>query len=59
MEDSFVLQRIDDIETEVKELKEDLSSPGKAVQLKGLWKGAEVDEEDFEEAEKSLFEGAG
>ena len=53
MSEVDVFDRIESIEEEVEELK--VSVRGINVKMKGKLSGAEFDEEDFEEAEKSLF----
>lgn len=53
MSGARVLDRIESIEEEVRELKASVRE--KSVEMKGRLSGAEFDEEDFEEAEESLF----
>ena len=55
-----VEDRLDAIERELAEIKAALSSSRnlKVVKLKGLWKGLKVDDEDIEEAKRSLFKHA-
>ena len=51
---ALALKRIEEIEAELQMLKREVKSL-KVVRLKGLWEGLKVSEEDFEEAENSLF----
>jgi len=51
---ALALKRIEEIEAEMQKLKREVKSL-KVVRLKGLWEGLNVSEEDFEEAENSLF----
>jgi len=51
---ALALKRIEEIEAELQMLKREVKSL-KVVRLKGLWEGLNVSEEDFEEAENSLF----
>lgn len=53
MSEVDVVDRIESIEEEVEELK--ASVRGRNVEMKGRLSGAKFNEEDFEEAEKSLF----
>jgi hypothetical protein len=50
-----VMERIESIEGEVEDLKDSVKT--KDTRMKGRLSGASFDEEDFEEAKKSLFEG--
>jgi hypothetical protein len=50
-----VLERIETVEREVEDLKDSVKT--KDTRMKGRLSGASFDEEDFEEAKKSLFEG--
>ncbi|MFW6176250.1 MAG: hypothetical protein ACOC40_00975 [Thermoplasmatota archaeon] len=50
---SDLIERIEKIEHEVELLKKDLTK--KPVHLKGRLEGIKIDDEDFEDAEKSLF----
>lgn len=52
---SFASKRIDDLMDELSELKRDIRADSDIVSMADLWKGAQVDEEVFEEAEKSVF----
>jgi hypothetical protein len=51
---ALALKRIEEIEAELQMLKREVKSL-KVVRLKGLWEGLKASEEDFEEAENSLF----
>jgi hypothetical protein len=51
---ALALKRIEEIEAELQMLKREVKSL-KVVRLKGLWEDLNVSEEDFEEAENSLF----
>jgi hypothetical protein len=53
MSEVDVVDRIESIEDEVEELK--ASVRARNVKMKGRLSGAKFDEEDFEEAKKSLF----
>jgi predicted nucleic acid-binding Zn-ribbon protein len=50
-----VMERIESIEREVEDLKDSVKT--KDTTMKGRLSRASFDEEDFEEAKKSLFEG--
>lgn len=54
MTEKLSYHKIEEIEEEVRELKKEVASK-KNVKLKGFWKGLKVDEQDFREAEESLF----
>ena len=54
---SVLLTRIELLEREIAEIKQKLMQeerPGQ-VRLRGMWKGLDVTDEDFEEAKRSLF----
>lgn len=53
MSEVDVVDRIESIEDEAEELK--ASVRGRNIEMKGRLSGAKFDEEDFEEAKKSLF----
>ena len=53
MAKSDLIERIEKIEQEVELLKKDLTK--KQVKMKGRLEGIKLEEEDFEEAKKSLF----
>lgn len=55
MSEVDVVDRIESIEDEVEDLK--ASVKGRNTEMKGRLSGAKFDEEDFEEAKKSLFSG--
>ena len=54
---SALLTRLELIEKEIAELKKKLLQEvsGPRVTLKGIWKGMEITEQDFEDAKRSLF----
>lgn len=54
MTEKLSYHKIEEIEEEVRELKREVASK-KNIKLKGSWKGIKVDEQDFKEAEGSLF----
>ena len=54
---SVLLTRIELLEREIAEIKQKLMQeerPGQ-IRLRGMWKGLDVTDEDFEEAKRSLF----
>ncbi|MEF8874935.1 MAG: hypothetical protein ACOC87_04155 [Candidatus Natronoplasma sp.] len=53
MAKSNLIERIEKIEHEVELLKKDLTK--NPVKMKGRLEGIKIEEEDFEEAKKSLF----
>lgn len=57
MESEFISKKIEALEQELQSLKNIFlgQSKNKVVSLKGLLKGIQISEEDFKEAEKSLF----
>lgn len=57
----YVLKRLEMIEAEIAELKRLLGakpSKRRKVTLEGIWKGADITDDDIEEAKQSLFKPA-
>ena len=59
---SYLETRIDAMQQELEQLKKmlihQLGDSKRKTQLKGLWKGIEVTEEEIEEAERAVFKHA-
>ncbi|MFQ5795542.1 MAG: hypothetical protein ACE5JP_10900 [Candidatus Bipolaricaulia bacterium] len=59
---SYVLTRLEAIQKELDRLRElighKLEGEKRTTKLEGLWEGVEITEEDFEEAERAVFEDA-
>ena len=51
---ALALKRIEDIEAELQMLRKEIKT-GKVMKLKNLWDSLKVSDEDFGEAERSLF----
>ena len=51
---ALALKRIEEIEAELRMLRMNIKT-GKVVKLKNLWNGLKATDEDFKEAERSLF----
>ncbi len=58
MTSEYVLARIQAIQQDLDNLKDQIKSPKRRVNLKGLWKGIDVSEEDIEEAKQAVFRDA-
>lgn len=62
MINDYVVARIEAIEQELETLKRNLiTSPARVrrkTELKGLWRGVEISEEDIEEARQAVFKKA-
>ncbi len=56
MVNSELVERIERIEFEVELLKKSLKN--KPIRMKGRLKGIRIDEEDFKEAEESVFKSS-
>ncbi len=52
---AFALKRIEELEAELQMLRKEIKT-GKVIKLKNLWNGLKVSDEDFEEAQRSLFD---
>jgi len=56
--EGYIVVRIDMIQKELDELRRFLlSGEGEIVNLQGIWAGADITEEEIEEAKRSLFKG--
>lgn len=53
--DEYIVRRIEMIQEELEELKRFISGKGEIVSLRGLWAGADITDEEIEEAKRSLF----
>jgi hypothetical protein len=51
---ALALKRIEELEAELQMLRKEIKT-GKVIRLKNLWNGLKVYDEDFEDAERSLF----
>ena len=58
----YVIARIEAIQQELQELRKamiyEVQGPKRKTNLKGLWKGVRVTEEDFKEAQRAVFKEA-
>lgn len=56
--EEYVIKRIEMIQEELDQLKRFVAGgKGKMVSLRGMWEGADISDEDIEEAKRSLFKG--
>ena len=57
--EAYMAKRIEMIERELEDLRKTmLSGGGRVADLRGIWKGADITDEEIEEAKRSLFKGA-
>ncbi len=56
--EALIFRRIENIERELAELKRLLSNEKREnFNLRGIWKGADISDEEIEQAKRSLFSG--
>ena len=56
--EAYIAKRIEMIERELEDLRKTmLGGGGKVSDLRGIWKGVDITDEEIEEAKRSLFKG--